>query len=143
MNTVTRRIEEILRRHPAPAVRVQEVLDRLRALGGGGPSEASTLLAHLSAHPGRFRVIDPWKGAWRPVKGARTTSSYVARAWVVLVDDDGPDPDPDAPPLARLLRQTVRWLSDEADTRSTINLARWHSALTEADEAGEHLRKAA
>jgi len=141
MDSIAQRVTELLRRSPAPAVRLR---DLCRALQDSGVArvDPETLARRLSIDPGRFLLIDPWGRLWRSSRREPARAGAVADVWVAAADG-GDDPDPDAPPLALRLRRTVHWLGRRLDRRSATETARWLGMAREASAVAPKLRRAA
>ena len=142
MDPIVQRAEQELRRSPHPALRIAELLDLVR-----GPLDrsldASRLRGLLERHPELFRVLDPWRGPWRPLVAREGAASADGEAWaVILTHPDSPPPDTD--PTVQTLRESVRWMSRGIDPRSPGDVARWHAiALAERRLRGASTRRAA
>ena len=140
MNEIVQSAVRLLREHPHPALRLGELLELVaercdRTLGAG------RLRALLEEHPHLFRVIDPWRGPWcatRPEASAVPSPG----PWVVVVaEPDGDDPPPAA--AAVRLRESVRWLSRDVDSRSTHEVSRWYAIVLAERAARKAIRRRA
>lgn len=141
MESLLRSARRILDRHPAPALPFGE-LHRLVSEERAGPSpDPDLLLDRMRARPRRFRILDPWRGPWRPV--ARSTRRGRARqyrrrlrragapleVWVVAPPDaDGTRARAPGTELGRL-RESLRWLAWTVDEDSPRALVRWLALL--------------
>lgn len=144
MNRLLQAAEAVLRQHPAPALRLSELLRHVRARIGALTPDAAGLQRALAARPDRFRVLDPWRGPWKRV--ARDPRYPAAGdPWVVVVGDpgdQGADPGTAEPPLShpqRRLRASVRWLGARLDGEETCSLSRFHAIAIGAEAAVERL----
>ena len=130
MNPIAQCAETTLRQHPHPALRLSELLD-LVAEQVDRTLDQARLKSILEGYPDRFRVLDPWRGAWRsalPHEAGRRQD-----VWVLAVAD--PSHPPDGPgPVALKMRESVRWLGRGIDPRSPHEVGRWH-ALVVSDRA--------
>ncbi len=134
MNAILSTAEAVLRRHPAPALPLAELTDRLRSSGPDRRLTEARLRGLLERHPGRFRLVEVWSAPWAGARSGRSAADPCpGRAlWVAAVH---PDPDPPAGSgLAGPLRETVRWLAGRLDVRSRSAVARWHR-MALAEEA--------
>ncbi len=144
METLPDTAETVLRRHPAPALRLSELLRLVRLALRDPALDRDRLLQSLSARPERFRLLDPWKGPWRRVVEGRASKPH-AEPWVVLVADPGGDAGAavEGVSLGRM-RSCVRWMAGAVDPTSAWSLARWHGlALAETSARAALVRKAA
>jgi hypothetical protein len=153
MDTLVDRAARAASRHPSPALRVSELARMVQGSGTGVPD--SVLLRALLAEPGRFRLIDPWRGPWSTLRehprGARTDLALPnADRPRTLVD--GPrlvpeagekrwTPGPGAAAADRMRRTMIRlgWRIDDA---SHVDLARWHRLVLESTRARRKLSPA-
>lgn len=142
MEHVLSAAEQILRASGAPALQLHALLEELRATTSERSLQAPRLRALLEGRPDRFRVLDPWRGPWRPV--AHGGASVRGEPWVVAVRDhaDGAGAYP-APRLIRRIRECVRWLGLDLDVASVRRVARWQAILLEGLAAERALRPAA
>lgn len=124
MNAVARCAEVALRAHPHPTLRLSELVDLVAELVDRGLT-APRLRAILEDHPERFRIIEPWRGPWRP--RVQAVQEGIAQAWVVAVSDPGDRPG--APRTALRLRESVRWLGRGLDPRSRMDVSRWYAIV--------------
>ncbi len=143
MNQVLRHAEAALRQHPAPALRLQELLGLVRASTRERTLDAPLLRTLLEAHPDRFRLLDPWQGPWR-LSGIDKDHGEGGGSdpWVVVVTDPG-DQDLDEPHPASRLRESVRWMARGVDPRARRELIRWHALVLAARGAREMLARRA
>lgn len=144
MDVLVTAAETVLRRHAAPALRLSELLDHVRADTGARGLEESRLRGALELHPDRFRLLDPWRGPWRFVRGQGRGGPHT-EPWVVLVGDPGGQTGEDAIGSAteRRLRDSVRWLALTLDTGSSRAVTRWHSLVMAERRARARLGDAA
>jgi hypothetical protein len=142
MEHVLSAAEQILRASGAPALRLNALLDELHATTGERSLQAPRLRALLEGNPDRFRVLDPWRGPWRPV--AREPGPGRGEPWVVAVRDhaDGTGAYA-APRLILRIRECVRWLGLDLDAASVRRVVRWEGMLVEGMAAERALRRAA
>jgi hypothetical protein len=142
MEHVLSAAEQILRASGAPALRLTALLDELRATTGERSLQAPRLRSLLEGRPDRFRVLDPWRGPWRPV--ARLEAAARGEPWVVAVRDGGDATGAYASPrLTRRLRECVRWLGLDLDIASVRRVVRWQALVLEGLAAERALRRAA
>lgn len=142
MEHVLSAAEQILRASGAPALRLGALLDELRATTGERSLQAPRLRSLLEGRPDRFRVLDPWRGPWRPV--ARAEAAARGEPWVVAVRDGGDVTGAYASPrLVRRIRECVRWLGLDLDIASVRRVVRWQALVLEGLAAERALRKAA
>jgi hypothetical protein len=142
MEHVLSAAEQILRASGAPALRLGALLDELRATTGERSLQASRLRSLLEGRPDRFRVLDPWRGPWRPV--IRAEEAAGGEPWVVAVRDGGDATGAYASPrLVRRIRECVRWLGLDLDAASARRVVRWQALVLEGLAAERALRKAA
>jgi len=142
MNQVLRHAEAVLRQHPAPALRLQELLGLVRASTKERTLDARLLRTLLEAHPDRFRLLDPWQGPWRLSGIDADRMQRGSDPWVVVVTDPGAQ-DLDEPRPAARLRESVRWMARGVDPRARRELIRWHALVLAARGAREMLARRA
>jgi hypothetical protein len=143
MDEVLRHVESALRCHPAPAVRLSELLALVRSGLSPRALDARLLRTLLEGHPDRFRILDPWRGPWRTARLSPPLEGGNGDPWVVVVTDPA-DQNLEASCLAARLRESVRWVGRSIDPRSTRELVRWHAlALAERDVRPRVLKRAA
>jgi len=133
MDTLPYTAETVLRRHPAPALRLGELLRLVRLSLRNPALDRDRLLRSLSACPERFRLLDPWRGPWkRVIVGPEPVPQ--PEPWVVLVGDPGGEAGPSVDGMAAArMRVCVRWMATGVDPTSAWSLARWHGlAVAEA-----------
>lgn len=129
MDAVLTAAETILRNHPAPALRLPELRERLRAAGPDRRLTDERLRGLLERHPGRFRVLDVWRGPWRALEARSGPAGLERDCWVAVAA--GPDAPLDGG-LGGRMRESVRWLARRLDARSLHEVSRWHRlALSE------------
>jgi len=143
MESILSAAEQILRRSGAPALRISRLLEELRGHPGAVTLDGPGLRALLARHPHRFRVLEPWRGPWRFVARAEASDGADAEPWVVAVRDDGDGAARGLTPIARHVRESVRWLALNVDPHSPRSLVRWRGLLLEALAAGDGLDRAA
>jgi hypothetical protein len=119
METLADRAAQSLTRHPAPALPIDELTEQVR--GGGTAVGADVLLRALEARPDLFRVLDPWRGPWRPAARAARGARWVVPLGPATLDRD---------PSARLKASVVH-LGRTLDERSVTDLARWLGMVRE------------
>ncbi|HSW31912.1 MAG TPA: hypothetical protein VLH75_20680 [Longimicrobiales bacterium] len=142
MEHVLSAAEQILRASGAPALRLGALLDELRVTTGERSLQASRLRSLLEGRPDRFRVLDPWRGPWRPV--VRAEDPALGEPWVVAVRDGGDGTGAFASPrLVRRIRECVRWLGLDLDAASARRVVRWQALVLEGLAAERALRRAA
>lgn len=125
MGELTDTLEEILDRHPAPALPVEEV-GRLVARTGSLPAPAPELLA---------RVVRESPGALRLVEGDRERLGAGGPSRWILAPSGGRRGRVPAASLAGRLRETVRALGEWVEPGSNVALARWARLLLEEQRA--------
>jgi hypothetical protein len=154
MNPIATCAARFMEGHPHPALRLAELLPAV-ADQADRSLTLDRLRQSLSEHPESFRLLDPWKGSWRPsglarseVPGARSRHGARPAAasgtggegddrsgdiWVVLLTDVSGAAGPSASPNMTL-RESVRWLARCIDTRSSLSVSRWYAiALAERE----------
>lgn len=143
MDEVLRHVEAALRRHPAPAVRLSELLALVRSSTSDRALDARLLRKLIEGHPERFRILDPWRGPWRTSGLDRSGEGPGDDPWVVVVTDPA-DQHLAGPRLTTCLRESVRWMARGVDVRSPRELVRWHMlAIAESTSRGSILDLAA
>jgi hypothetical protein len=98
----------------------------------------------LAQQPAVFRLLDPWRGPWRPVGVDAGTGP--GEVWVVLVRDPAGPPQAAGarPGTVEVLRESVRWLARAVDDRSTLSVSRWYAmAISERESRKALARRAA
>jgi hypothetical protein len=153
MDALVDRATRAASRHPSPALRVPELARMVQGSGARVPD--AVLLRALLAEPGRFRLIDPWRGPWstlledrrggwpdhafpnpgRPrtlVDGPRLVPEAGETHWT---------PGPGSAALDRMRRTMIRlgWRIDDA---SHVDLARWHRLVLESTRVRRKLSPA-
>ncbi len=134
MHEILHHAETALRRHPAPALRLHELLRLVRESTSNQSLDGRLLRTLLEEHPERFRILDPWQGPWRFAGIARDAGEEGDDPWVVVITDPGDQDLVDPRPAARL-RESVRWVARGVDPRSRRELARWHALMMASGEA--------
>lgn len=130
MDAILSLAEAILTRHPAPALRLDELLDRMRRAGPDRRLSALRLRRILERHPARFRVLDVWRGPWHPVRDDPTMAALGPACWVAV---RGEPRDPRDGGLGGRMRESVRWLARRLDARSRHDLLRWQRLALEEE----------
>ena len=125
MNPIAVCAEEALRAHPHPALRLSELVEIVADRVDRG-LEPMRLRAVLEDHPDRFVILEPWSGPWRGVDHPGLQRP-AGEPWIVVVT--APDDGPDTPPIALMMRESVRWLSRGVDPRSSIDVSRWYAIV--------------
>lgn len=140
MNPIAAATEQVLRDHPHPALTLGELVDLLRHVDRS--LDETKLRGVLERYPDRFRILDPWGGAWRALL-AEGPNGRSRDVWVIMVE--GPTAPPaGATPVALLLRESVRWLARGMDPRSPGDVSRWYAiALSEREARAAFLERAA
>ena len=126
MNEIVQSAERLLREHPHPALKLSE-LHELVAERFDRSLDPQRLRALLEEYPQLFRVLDPWRGPWRPTRGPASGSAS-RDPWVVVVTDPGAGDQPTRHTTMRL-RESVRWLSRDVDPRSAHEVSRWYAIV--------------
>jgi len=143
MDPLVDRAAQAASRHPSPALRVPELARMVKGSGAGVPD--AVLLRALLTEPGRFRLIDPWRGPWSTLRANRR----LGRPDPTPRNDDPPPmlmdgprlipqpgekrwmPGPGGDATDRMRRTMIRlgWRIDDA---SHVDLARWHRLVLES-----------
>jgi len=136
MDTIMSHAEEVLTQHPAPAMALIELQQRLRERRPGLAPSCDSLRVLMENNPNRFRVLDPWHRPW-----PQTHDSCTAEAADVLVMTitRGTSNDGRLAMDARL-RESVRWIARGIDVRSPRSLARLYALLLAERGARPRLR---
>lgn len=133
METLADRAARALARHPAPALPLDELLRQVRS--GGAAVGPDVLLRALAARPDRFRLLDPWRGAWRSAersaRGRRDPHPSAATPWVVGLGASGGERGAGA-----RLRASLSHLGRTVDERSVTDLMRWVGLVREGERLG-------
>lgn len=132
MNAILAAAEAILHRHPAPALRMADLLARLQTDGPDPRLRSGRLRRLLERDPDRFRVLDVWRGPWRPLRERTDPDEMDRSCWVAVVSENRDPPGGDV--VAARMRESVRWLARRLDVRSLHEVTRWYR-LALADEA--------
>jgi hypothetical protein len=96
----------------------------------GAVASPDVLLRALEARPDLFRLLDPWRGAWRhalPRRGAEDSGGIGVR-WVVGIRASQAREG-----LAARLRASLSQLALTVDERSVTDLARWMGMMREGE----------
>lgn len=130
MDALVTAAEAVLRRNVAPALRLSDLLRQVRAETGVATLGPGRLRTVLESYPDRFRVLDPWRGPWRFVRGEAPVHG-AADAWVLVVGDPGDQggAEPTGSRLERRLRASVWWLGLTLDAGSGHAVRRWHAMV--------------
>jgi hypothetical protein len=140
MDPIIECAERILLEHPYPALRLTELHELLAEQFDRG-LEQSRLRGMLEEYPKVFRVLDPWRGPWRSSEQPRA-ARYTEDPWVIIVTHlDGADHA--QRPTALTLRESVRWLAHDIDTRSAYEVSRWYAIVLAARRAHSVIKKKA
>lgn len=145
MDPILRLAREVLRRDPAPALRLHDLLDRVRSQGPEPRLSEERLRALLRSRPDRFRVLELCRGPFRALGPSTEGAAGVGRdaTWVTaLTDPDAPAEPRDATVLGRL-RESVRWLARDVDARSPRAVLRWYRLVLEAEDVRASVRRVA
>ena len=145
MDALVERAARAAGRHPAPALRLRELATLVQE--SGASVSDTVLLRALAADPGRFRLVDPWKGPWCRLRGLRRGGAGPLGGAGRLPSHppelvDGPrvvpapggtawTPGPAGAAVTRL-RQTMIRLGWRVDLASSTDLARWHRLVLES-----------
>ncbi len=141
MNPIAAFAESTLRQHAHPALRLRELV-ALVAERVDRTLDCARLRAVLEGYPERFRILDPWRGAWRTAPSPSADEPAQVDVWVVAVTDPG-SPATGAPSAIKL-RESVRWLGRGIDPGSPTDVSRWYAiALSERAVRQAVLRRAA
>lgn len=132
MQTLADRAAEALARHPAPALPLDELVHQVR--DGGTLVGPEVLMRALEARPDLFRVLDPWRGPWRPAARARAQAGDPWPRWVV-----GIGAQPRVSGAGGRLKSSVAWLGRTVDERSVVDLVRWLGMVREGDRLSRTL----
>ena len=128
MQTLADRAAESLAQHPSPALPLDELALEIRR--AGAVASPDVLLRAIEGRPDLFRVLDPWRGAWRhvvPRRGADAPAGVGVR-WVV-----GIRAARSGSGVAALLRASLSQLGRTVDERSVTELARWMGLMRESE----------
>lgn len=140
MDPVAVAAESLLRRHPAPALPLSELLERLREDGPDPYLTEGRLRNVLEKTPERFRILELWRAAPANPLGEGAAAELGA-PWVAVISD--PTGHPEERERAEiLLRESVRWLTRFVDPRSTRDVAHWRG-MVHAEARVRALMKAA
>lgn len=145
MESILGCVEATLRRHPAPALRLSDLLRLVVADGPDRSLDALRLRALLEGSPERFRVLDPWAGPWRfTVRSRRRAapSEGPPDPWVVLVTDPGTQ-DLAEGRATLVLRESLRWVARGVDGRSRPDVGRLLRLVREEHRVRGSLRRRA
>lgn len=125
MHTLAEIAAAALARHPSAALPLDELVREMRASGTVvGPE---VLTRALEARPDLFRVLDPWRGAWRA--GWPSGSRAAGRSrWVVGLRRRSGAVGPHA-----RIEASLAWLGRRVDERSTTDLVRWLGMVREGE----------
>lgn len=129
MRCIDEAVEDILQRRPLGALPLAQLVEALRASARVADHEGDVQRA-LSAHPDRFRIVDPYRGPWRirPEGGEQRRPGV----WVVGLED--PPSAPLSTRLERVVVACVRTLAVALDQGSFTAGARWLAIRSEAEE---------
>lgn len=143
MESILEAAEAALRQDGGPALQLSELLALVRARTRLFALRADALRRVLESDPGRFRVLDPWRGPWSHLEPAEAPT-LTHEPWVLVVGDPGGhDARQESTGPQRRLRDSVRWLGLAVDPLSPREVARWHSlALAERSTRRELSRAA-
>lgn len=139
MQAILHHAEEVLRQHPAPAMELEELHDRLRELRPTCTPVCDSLRRILEDNPHRFRVVDPWRGPW--IHGHDRDRPDTDGVVVIAIDGVCSEGDPS--PGSALLRESVRWIARGTDLQSTGGVARLYALILAEDAARLGLRRRA
>lgn len=125
MNPIAQAAEATLHSHPHAALKLPELLELLTERVDRGLT-ISRLRTLLEGQPERFRILESWRGRWRPhVVGEWDNRDQ--HAWVVSLTAS--DALPDASRESLRLRESVRWLARSIDGRSRMDVSRWYAIV--------------
>lgn len=140
METVADATCRAVARHPVPALSSAELHELVRRETGGPIPGPELLVQRIRHQPERFRVLDPWRGPWRPLRsGSRLrpvpacplAGAGIGSGWWVVPGGEGSaEAEPDR--LCRTLRQTLASLGRGVDGESVTALTRWVGMVLEA-----------
>lgn len=132
MVTLADRAAQTLAHLPIPALPLDDLVQRLRQAGSVVTPEV--LLRAVESCPGRFRVLDPWRGPWR-----RAESRDVGSVWVLSRERRA-----FAPGVEGRLQSSLAQIGATVDESSVGDLARWLGMIREvAQLTGADLRRSA
>jgi hypothetical protein len=134
----------------AAAAPLPEMLRRLVGERPGVHAQTGRILTELTKRPDLFRVIDPWRGPWRPLlyPGTRSSRPVEERLhrfgigggpWVVGPTDAH---EPDQHLAVRRLRESLAHLGHVADTDSFVCATRLARLFRAGDETAARLSRA-
>ena len=136
--------EQVLRHAGAPALRLSTLLDQVRSVSGDRRVDPSGFRTLLEGRPDRFRVLDPWRGPWRPVASEPEEGGHGAEPWVVAVRDGGDGAErPSRSSILDKAGESVRWLALTLDAGSVHSVMRWNGLALEEIELRRSFRRAA
>lgn len=142
MDPIASCAERTLLRSAHPALKLSELLESVSE-AVDRTLDAQRLRAVLEGHPERFKILEPWRGAWRTIGRASGADLAAPEPWVVAITEPEPPPD-GAAPVAVKLRESVRWLARDVDPRSNADVNRWYAiALSERAVRSSWSRRAA
>lgn len=161
MTPIADQAAAFLEQHPHPALRLSELLEPV-AERIDHTLSLDRLRQALAEYPEVFRLLDPWRGPWRPTvrapaevprraaggppaatHGPGAAWDPLGEVWVVLLRDPGEAPAHRTEPH-QALRESVRWLARYVDPRSGLSVSRWYAiALAERESRRALARRAA
>ena len=142
MDPIVSHAEAVLRRHPAPALKLSELAELLKSDLPRATLDLTVLRHRLERHPETFRFLDPWRGPWRHTREQIPGDLGAAEPWVLVVADPGADGVGSSHP-SRMMRESVRWIARSVDPRSAREVSRLHGIVLEERGARGALRQAA
>ncbi len=138
LESLADRADHAATRYPAPAVRLIELAHLVQLSGVRVPTRE--LSRALALDPGRFRLLNPWRGPWSTLRGRRRRLDPDPEPQLYPIPDGvwvvprptgaGWEPTPVRSVLDRMRTCLIRlgWRVDEDSTR---DLARWYSLVQE------------
>jgi hypothetical protein len=149
MNRIAERTHQLLTRHPAPALDLGEVVRLIEREDPLLARDEESVFRLIRSRPDLFRVLDPWRGAWRTLAegmvvargSAETTAGWgqQKRPWIVALPPSTEQVGTDQHPLVGRLRESLVWLARALDHDSVAALSRWSLLVREETELRERL----
>ncbi len=145
MHSTTDLAAHVLARAPARALQISHLQVLIERESGGATVELDHVVRCLHSRPGRFRLLDPWRGAWRTSapRGPRTTGAsaqhpVLAERWALRLEP--PNESESAPPL-RKLQDSMVAAGRRVDEHSVTAMARWLQMTLEGEELAPVLQR--
>ena len=133
MRHLTRLAESVLKRHPGPAIPLDELCVLIGSESGTYPPSPDVLLLALRTDPGRLLLIE---GSGEKL-GTVSPTLWVVGPRADRTHAHGPGRSSESgiglPPLVRHLRESVRVIGETIEPGSNLALARWARLLREEE----------